>query len=165
MADLIGTGGVLKPATALKDMGPSSSTFDVSDRPSMGDLSFVEERVREMVKEAHDAMHDGNSDDRGQIIAIVEKWVREFSPSNTAYIQTLSVESLGAFLKKRGLGTQDTDPDGPLRALIAESLIRYVDATVELRDEKIDEEQWEFAIAAAVEDCTYFIVGLDNPAD
>jgi hypothetical protein len=118
-----------------------------------------------MVKEAHDALHDGKPDDGGQIVAIVEKWVRELSPSNPAYIQTLSPESLAAFLKRRGLGTQDTDPDGPLRALIAETLIRYVDAVTDLRDEKITEEQWQFTMDAAIEDCVHFLLGLDNPAD
>lgn len=153
------------PATPLKDMGPTSSTFDVSDRPSMGDLEFVEERVRAMVKEAHDAMTDGQPDDGGQIRAIVERWVKEFTPANEAYIQTLSVSAQATFLKKRGLGTADTDPDGPLRALIAETLIRYVDATVALQKGEIDESGWEFQIDAAIEDCTHFLVGLDNPAD
>ena len=165
MKDLIGTGGIEKPATALADMGRTSSTFDVSDRPSMGDMEFVEERVRSMVKEAHDALNDGKPDDGGQIFAIVEKWVKELSPNNPAYIQTLSPESLAAFLKKRGLGTEEVDPDGPLRALIAETLIRYVDAFVALRDGEISEEQCLFAIDAAIEDCVYFLLGLDNFAD
>jgi hypothetical protein len=153
------------PATTLKDMGPTSSTFDVSDQPSMGDLEFVEERVRAMVKEAHDAMHDGKPDDGGQIAAIVERWVKEFTPANKAYTQTLSVGAQAAFLRKLGLGTNDTDPDGPLRALIAETLIRYVDAAVALREDQIDEDNWQFQIDAAIEDCTHFLVGLDNPAD
>jgi len=165
MADLIGTGGVLKPATAPEDMGPTSSTFDISDRPSMGDLTFVEGRVRDMVKELHDLVHDGKPHEASEIVALIEKWTRELSPSNTAYIQTMSPESLATFLKKRGLGTKDTDPDDPLRALIAETLNRYLEATRALQEGKMDEEMWEFAIDTAIEDCTYLLVGLDNPAD
>jgi hypothetical protein len=165
MADLIGTGGLLKPATAPEDMGPTSSTFDVSDRPSMGDLTFVEGKVRDMVKELHDLCHDGKPHEASELVALVEKWTRELSPSNTAYIQTMSPESLAIFLKKRGLGTKETDPDGPLRCLLAETLIRYIDAIDALQEGKIDEEMCEFAIEAAIEDCTYFLVGLDNPAD
>jgi hypothetical protein len=165
MADLVGTGGVLKPATAREDMGPTSSTFDISDRPSMGDLTFVEGKVREMVKELHDLCHDGKPHEASEFVALVEKWTRELSPSNTAYIQTLSPESLAAFLKKRGLGTEETDPDGPLRCLLAETLGRYLDATTALQEGKMDEEMWEFAIDTAIEDCTYFLVGLDNPVE
>jgi hypothetical protein len=131
----------------------------------MGDLTFVEGKVREMVKEVHDLRHDGNPHDGSEVLPILEKWVRELSPSNPAYIQTLSPESLAAFLKKRGFGTEETDPDGPLRCLLAETLIRYIDAIDALQEGKIDEEMCEFAIEAAIEDCTYFLVGLDNPAD
>lgn len=165
MADVIGTGGVKKPATAPGDMHRTASTFDVSDRESMGDLEFVEAKVREMVKEAHDALHDGNPNDNDQVVSIISKWTKVFSASNDDYIQTLSPESQAHFLKLRGLGTNDTDPDGPLQALLAETLSRYVDAIVELSDGSIDESQCEFRIDAAIEDCTYFIAGIDNRAD
>jgi hypothetical protein len=142
----------------------TASNFDVSDRPSMGDPEFVEGRVRVMLDEARRLLFESPNPKAG-VPALVERWAKEFSPDNPDYIQTMSVEGLNIFLRARGMGTDDAHFRDPVRALIATSLNRFLDASLKFHSDELDEEQLKFEIDTCVEDTVALIRGLDNTAD
>jgi hypothetical protein len=143
---------------------PSTSYFDTSDRPSMGDPEFVEGRVRVMFDEARRMLFEAKNPKAG-VPALVERWAKELGPDNPDYIQTMSVEGLNIFLRSRGLGEGDSHFRDPLRALVATSIERFVDVMLRFHDDQIDEGQLKFETDAAVEDTVALLRGLDNPAD
>lgn len=145
---------------------PSDSSFDTSDRPSMGDPEFVDTLVRAMFDEARRILFE-NPNPPAAVPGLVDRWTKEFSPANDAYVQTLGVRSLNLFLRSRGLGTNDAEDDmeAPIKALVATTLDRLVEAMTAYHEEKIDDMQLQFAIDTAAEDFVALIRGLDNPAD
>lgn len=143
---------------------PTTSYFDERDLPSMGDPEHVESLVRKMLDEAKDVLF-GAKNPQAAAAPLVEKWVKTLSPANTEFIQTLSPHSLAVFLRKRGLGTDDADDIAPVRALIAETISRFVEIATAYHEAKVSEAQLAFGIDAAVEDCQMMLRGLDNPAD
>ena len=146
--------------------GPTTSYFDTSDRPSMGDPEFVDTQVRAMFDEARRILFE-HVNPPSAVAPLVDKWAKQFSPANDDYVQTLSVASLNKFLRDRGIGTNDAEDDAlaPVRALVATTLDRFVEASIAYHEEKTDDEQLKFAIDTAAEDFVSLIRGLDNPAD
>lgn len=143
---------------------PTTSYFDVTDRPSMGDPEYVEGQVRLMLDEARDVLFEGK-EPQAEIVALANKWAKRFRADNDDLVQTLSLASQDVWLKSRGLGTDDSEPGAPVLALVAHTLGRFVDAATAYHDEKIGTDQLQFAIDTAVEDCTMLLLGLDNAAD
>ena len=154
------------PATPLKDMGPTSSTFDVSNRDSMGDPEFVAGRVQAMMEEARVAWLEGTNPAM-QIPEIIYRYADELSATNEAYIQTMSPQAQSAFLRARGCGSEDDPADlkAPVQALLAHTLDRLGDALMPFYEGLKTEDQFGFEVAAALEDCQMLLIGLDNPAD
>lgn len=143
---------------------PTTSYFDERDLPSMGDPEFAEGQVRLMLDNARKLLFEADNPQAG-VPALVEKWAKELSPANGAYIQTMSVESLNAFLRARGCGTDDEGDLDPVRALVASTISRFVETAMAHHDGQVTDEMAGFAIDAMVEDTVMALRGLDNPAD
>lgn len=140
------------------------SSFDTRDLPSMGDPEFVSNQARLMLDEARKVMFEAEHP-QGEAAPLVDKWAKEFSPANPAYVQTLGLASLNAFLRARGLGTSDADDDAPVKALVASMIERFVDTATKFHNGEVDGGMMQFTIDTVVEDMTMLLRGLDNPAD
>lgn len=137
----------------------------------MGDPEFVEGKVREMLDEARGLLFEGRFAGRvypnpqAGVEPLIEKWAKEFSPANRAYIQTMGEAALDIWLKSRGFGTDDNRVGDPIRALLATIIGQFVEVSKQYHEGRATDEQLAFAIDAAVEDCVALLRGLDNPAD
>jgi hypothetical protein len=151
-------------ARATHNLKPSASSFDTGDKPSMGDLEFVDGRVRVMFDEAKDILFTAPNP-KAAVPGLVDKWATEFAPTNAEYEQTMSMGALNAFLQARGYGAGDTGELDPLRALLASTLERFATAAIDYHEERIDGPQLQFTIDTAAEDCVMALRGMDNPAD
>lgn len=152
--------------TEHEDSKSWSATFDAREVPSMGDPTFVDSRVRAMFDEARKILFEA-CNPQAEVPGLIDRWTKEFSPRNPAYVQILSPVALSTFLRQRGCGTDDSpeDTDAPVAALLAHTIGRFAEAAIAFHEERIDGEQLQFAIDTAVEDCMMLLRGLDNPAD
>ncbi len=134
----------------------------------MGDPEFVETLVRRMFEEARRILFGLDAEHPSPQLAapdLARRWARVFDARNTQYIQTMSPQAQEIWLKAHGCGTDDIEPGAPILALVAHTLGRFADACTAFDAGRIGDEQAQFWIDAAVEDCTCLLLGLENSAD
>lgn len=125
---------------------------------------FVEELLREMLADAEKMVP--LLDDRTAIIkSVSDKWVGVFSPSNSRFTQSTTLNRLASFLRSRGFAQSSIDDELPLKALLIYTIDQHLSGVEELANGKIDEQQAGFWTDAAVEDCFMFLQRMDNPAE
>jgi hypothetical protein len=146
---------------------PTPLDIPTSDKPSMGDPDVVDGLVRAMLLEANKALFaaEPGSNPQDTIKQIALKWGKLFYAGNDDYQQTLTPEGQAIWLQQHGLGAEDTELDQPVLALVAETLKRFTSASMAHANGQIDDEQLQFRLDAAVEDCVMMLLGLENSAD
>lgn len=146
---------------------PTPMDIPTSVKPSMGDPDVVDGLVRQMLDETRIMLFEGKpgSNPQVEIQNIAAKWGKIFYAGNPDYQQTLTPEGQAAWLKEHDLGTDDTELDQPVLALVAETLKLFASACTDFVNQQIDEEQLQFRLDTAVEDCVCMLLGIENPAD
>lgn len=131
---------------------------------SMDNQLFVEELIREMLQDAEKMV--ALLDNRTAVMkSVSDKWVGVFSPSNSRFPQTTTLNRLASFLRSRGFARSSIDDELPLKALLIHTIDQHLSGVEKLANGKIDPQQAGFWTDAAVEDCFMFLQRMDNPAD
>ena len=142
--------------------------FNMPDGPSMGDPVFVEAQVRQMLEELRRILcgiDDPDINPQLAMPALAYRWARVFDARNEQLAQTMSPEAQDTWLKSLGYGTEDTEPGQPVLALVANTLLRFTGACQGHQEGRLHDDQAQFEIDTAVEDCVMFLLGPPNPAD
>lgn len=134
----------------------------------MGDPVFVEGLVRKMLEEVRRllwGLDDPNLSFRTELPKLGERWIKVFSARNPDFVQTMTPEAQQVWLQNHGLAKDDPDELAPINCLLANTIGRFADACMRLEEGQMKEEQAQFWIATAIEDCTCLLLGVENYAD
>jgi hypothetical protein len=131
----------------------------------MADRMFVEDLVREMLRQTRNLLLGPLRGGPPELKMLVAKWAETLFAGNEAFAQTMVPEAQAAWLRLHYLGTDDPNVRGPVTALVAMTVNRFANAILEEARGNLDDEQLEFRLETAVEDCTCWAMGIENPAD
>lgn len=136
-------------------------------RPSMGDPDVVDAMVRGMAHELSDALFAAPEGSNPQLAVhrLADKYGALFYAGNPDYQQTLTPEAQAVWLQDHNLGTAETDPRKVAGCLAVATLNDLVTAMLAQASGQIDDEQLQFRLDSAIEDCTSLLLGVENPAD
>jgi hypothetical protein len=152
----------------MNDQPLTPMEFDATDRPSMGDPEVVGEIVKEMLDEVRKLLLEApetTTNPQAELKPLIARYADKLYAGNSEYVQTMTPEAQVQWLQDHGLGTEDTDPKGPITCLIAATIKRFCNAVIPFAEQQIDEDQCQFRIDTAIEDCTAMLLGVENPAD
>lgn len=146
---------------------PTPVEFDTSNRPSMGDPEVVDGIVRQLAHDVSDALLAAKDGSNPQIAikALAEKYRDIFYAGNTSYVQTLSPEAQMVWLQRHDIGTDETDPRQVAGCLAVVTIERLSSAIIDHAEEQIDDDQLQFRLDTAIEDCVTLLLGIENRAD
>lgn len=167
-------GNNLSPAqhAALKGQNLLNAMPD-ADAPNMGDPDFVEAQVRDMlakvveVRTKYLAEPDGDkaaADAQAAVQGVLTIWGQTLAADNGAIVQTMSLASQAAWLRQHGFGANDEDDHDPVRALLANTVRQVIEAGA-AHENGLSEEDAQFRVDAAVEDCVSMLLGMENSGD
>lgn len=155
------------------ERGGPEMGFDIpeGDGPLLTDKGVVEAMVRQFLTDVLDVRkaYNGGSvkgeDASVKINDIAKRYAAIFMGNDAAYSFTdwNSPEQLGVFLA--GQMGEGVKPDDAAEAFFLRLSADFIaDAVVPFEDDQIDMETAAFRMDAAVEDATFSLLGLQNPA-
>jgi len=134
----------------------------------MANVAFVDGLIEQMVEEVRVTVFglaDPCVNPREELPAIARRWTRTLAASNPYFRQRMSPENQNAWLRAHGYGANAPDDEAPVLALVTQTIERFVQAYVAYGEGRIKQDQAEFWIDTAVEDCSCMLRGLENRAD
>lgn len=134
----------------------------------MANVAFVNGLLAQMAEETRIILFglaDPGVNPQQELPRVADKWARILGARNPNFAQKMTPQAQDSWLKAHGYATADAGAGASVRALVTETLERFVQAFAAHAERRIGDEQAEFWIDAALEDCSCMLRGLENPAD
>lgn len=134
----------------------------------MANVAFLDGLLAQMVEETRIILFglaDPGVNPQQELPRVADKWARMLGARNSDFTQKMTPQAQDAWLRAHGYATADAGAGAPVRALVTDTLERFVQAFAAHAEGRIGDEQAEFWIDAALEDCSCLLRGFENKAD
>jgi len=134
----------------------------------MANVAFVNGLLAQMIEEVRIILFglaDPGVNPYEELPRVAARWASILGARNPNFAQTMTPDAQDEWLKAHGYTAEETDAGAPVRALVTETIDRFAQAFAAHAEGRIGDEQAEFWIDAALEDCSCLLRGLENPAD
>jgi len=138
------------------------------DRPSIANVAFVDGLLAQMIEEVRVVLFglaEPAINPQRELPRVAEKWARILGAGNPNFAQKMTPKGQDEWLRAHGYATGEAGTGASVLALVKETLERFVQAYGAHADGRIGDEQANFWLDAAAEDCSCMLRGLENRAE